>query len=154
MGEREESGTAWLETYKIVHPQKRTFLLAYASGRTIARACDVADVGRQTHYDWLNHEHDERDAYRLAFDEAKERRFEVLEQEARRRAVEGCATPIFDKEGNQIGTELEYSDVLLIFLMKGSKPEIYRDNVKHEHTGTITLEGLLTNAGDPPAAIR
>lgn len=35
--------------------------------------------------------------------------------------------------------EHEYSDVLLMFLLKGAKPDIYRDNVKQEITGGINV---------------
>jgi len=139
----------WVDIYDFVQPKKKSFLLAYSTGLTIGEAADKAGIGRQSHYDWMNHEHDEREMYHQAFEDAKERRFEILEKEARRRAVEGVENPIFDKDGNLVGHEIKYSDTLLIFLMKGSHPEIYRDNMKIDVNGTVTLESLLTLTEQP-----
>jgi hypothetical protein len=56
----------------------------------------------------------------------------LLEPEAVRRAVEGVVKPIFHL-GKQVGKVREYSDTLLIFLLKGGKPAKYRE--RFEHTG-------------------
>lgn len=130
----------WVASYGIVHPSKRSFLSAYSQGHTVESACDVAKVCRQTHYDWLKHEHDEKDAYIAAYAEAQERRFNVLELEARRRAVEGVIERTdFDKEGNIVSQVKKYSDALLQFLMRGHKPEVYRDNHHVEHSGNVNF---------------
>lgn len=122
-----EVSFGWVDSYPIQHPQKRAFLHAYAEGSTIAKACDLAGVHRLTHYDWLKNDGPELAAYRAAFADARERRFEVLEQEARRRAVDGVESTYVGKDG-QVYNEIKYSDTLLIFLMKGEHPEKYRDN--------------------------
>ncbi len=62
----------------------------------------------------------------------------MLEAEARRRAVEGVRKPVYCR-GEIVGTVKEYSDTLLIFLMKGARPEKYRDNVRVERTGPNDL---------------
>ena len=41
--------------------------------------------------------------------------------------------------GEVVGTEREYSDTLLIFLLKGAMPEKYHENVKLEHDGSAEL---------------
>lgn len=137
----EETGDEfdWVEQYGLVHPKKKSFLLAFAKCGNVSDASDIAKLGCKTHYGWMNLEHDERDSYREAFEEAKERAFVVLEREARRRAVEGCPQAIFNSDGEQIGTEIKYSDTLLIFLMKGLRPDIYRDNYHIEHSGKFDL---------------
>jgi hypothetical protein len=56
----------------------------------------------------------------------------VLEPEAVRRAVEGVLKPIYH-QGAKVGQVREYSDTLLIFLLKGGKPARYRERL--EHTG-------------------
>lgn len=138
---------SWVDHYGLVHPLKKALLLSYASGCTIAGAAEKVGVGRQTHYNWMNLEHDEREAYQQAFDEAKERRFDILELEARRRAVDGVEEVYLNDEGNVSHTVRKYSDTLLIFLMKAAHPETYRDNIRHEVSGVITLENLLTMTG-------
>jgi hypothetical protein len=49
---------------------------------------------------------------------------DVLEQEAIRRARDGVMDPVFYK-GEVVGHKLNYSDQLLMFLMRGNNPEKY-----------------------------
>jgi len=103
------------------------FLEAYAKIATITGACAATQIGRRTHYHWM------RDAaYKARWHEADTEATERLEQEARRRAMVGTEKPVFYK-GQVCGHIREYSDVLLIFLLKGRKPEVYRE--RYEHTG-------------------
>lgn len=58
-----------------------------------------------------------------------------MEQEAFRRAVEGTEKPVFGSMGfrmgsGEIGRVREYSDTLLIFLLKGARPEKYRERTE------------------------
>ena len=62
----------------------------------------------------------------------------VLEPEAIRRAVDGVAKPVYH-EGQVVGTVKAYSDTLLIFLLKGWKPEKYKDRRDVFHRGTVAL---------------
>lgn len=115
---------------KSLRHKKRAFLAAYSEVGNITQAAIVAGVSRQSHYDWLKEDADYPQAFRTAGEEAGER----LEQEARRRAVTGIDKPIF-QGGKQVGVVREYSDTLLIFLMKGNMPEKYKDRVHQEHSG-------------------
>ena len=58
---------------------------------------------------------------------------DVLESEAWRRAYEGVAEPVAIL--GQREEVRKYSDTLLIFLLKGTKPKKYRENFRHELTG-------------------
>lgn len=58
----------------------------------------------------------------------------VLEPEAYRRAIQGVEKPIYYR-GEEVGTVTEYSDSLLIRLLQGAMPEVYRD---HSTVETIT----------------
>lgn len=71
----------------------------------------------------------------------------VLEPEATRRAVEGVLEPIY-YQGAKVGTVRKYSDTLLIFLLKGGKPEKYKEvREERQHvTLTVQLESRLTKA--------
>jgi hypothetical protein len=96
-------------------------------------------VPRQTFYD----RRDSDPAFALAVRLALADGCDLMEGEARRRAVEGLVRKKFTKGGDPIMdpatgeqyVEREYSDTLLIFLLKAHAPEKFRDNVKHEHTG-------------------
>lgn len=114
-------------TYEIVHPEKRAFIAAYAECGTITKAAEVAGIARQTHYDWLKADSEYVKACDAAYEQAGER----LEQEARRRAVEGVKKPVF-YQGKECGVVNEYSDTLLIFLLKGAKPEKYKERISNE----------------------
>lgn len=63
------------------------------------------------------------------WDEAVEEAIDLLEAEARRRAFSGVDKPIFHA-GTKIETVKEYSDTLLIFLLKAHRPDKFRDNLK------------------------
>lgn len=123
--------------------KQRAFLAAYAKLGNITAAATAAKVGRRSHLRWL-----EEPEYAAAFAEAKEEACELLEAEARRRAVEGVEEPVVYQGQIQYSgtgkakkpvTIRRYSDTLLIFLMKGAMPEKYRDNVRVEHTGELQL---------------
>lgn len=57
-----------------------------------------------------------------AWDDAIEESIDLLLEEARRRAEDGTLKPVFYK-GAKVGAIREYSDLLLIFLIKGKRPE-------------------------------
>lgn len=108
------------------------FLESLSSGTSITTACKTARVGRSTAFDHRQRDED----FALAWHEAAEAGADLLEDEARRRAAEGTLKPVY-QGGKLVGEIREYSDTLLIFLLKGKRPETYRDNVKVEHSGTV-----------------
>jgi hypothetical protein len=130
-------------------PQKRTspdwgprFLISLAESANIYAACKAAKVSRSTVY--LRRDNDVMFAAAMAaaIDDA----CDDLELEARRRAKEGVVRPVF-QGGARVGEVQDYSDTLLIFLLKAHRPEKFRDNVKVEHAGKIDLEiDSLTDA--------
>ena len=103
--------------------RQAVFLKAFMEIATITHAARAAKIGRQTHYDWLKKDGE----YQEAFADAKAAAGDALIAEARRRA-------------------LEYSDTLLIFLLKGAYPEKYRENYHHTGDMNVALVDLL-NAG-------
>ena len=107
------------------HLKKRAFLAAYRELGNVRLACQAAQIGRSSHYRWQA----EPD-YAEEFEQAKEDAVDVLEAEARRRAVDGWEEPVGWYKGQAGGTVRRYSDVLLIFLLKGAAPDKYRDRVE------------------------
>ena len=110
--------------------KKAVFLAAYAEIGTITHAAMRAQVDRTTIYRWR----DSDPVFAAALDEADLMAAERLEQEARRRAVEGVEKPVWHK-GQMVGSVREYSDTLLIFLLKGALPDKYRERVSSEISG-------------------
>lgn len=113
-------------------PEKRKkFLETLRRTGNVSRACRAGSVGRRTAYEWR-----EADvAFAAAWEEAVEEGLDGLEEEARRRAVTGTLKPIY-QGGEKVGTMRVYSDTLLIFLLKGGRPEKYRETSRHIVTGT------------------
>jgi hypothetical protein len=97
---------------------QNAFLAAYAHSGVIAQAARAAHIDRSTHYVWLNHDPTYPDRFAAAKEEATDR----LELEARRRAQDGVAVPVF-YQGQQVGVRKKKSDALLIFLIKGARRE-------------------------------
>src|SRR5690606_23292709 len=76
---------------RIQHAKKRAFLAAYAETGNISRAAQMAEIDRSTHYIWMR----EDPAYVEAFAYADQQAGDRLEEEARRRAVEGVEEPVY-----------------------------------------------------------
>lgn len=111
-----------------------SFLDLLRGGHTVKHACDQAGLGRSTVYDRRGRDGDFADQWA----EADEQGVEVLEQEARRRAVDGVEDFRIDRDGVEHPFR-RYSDTLLIFLLKARRPDVYRDRFEHRHTGHVSL---------------
>jgi len=98
------------------------FLAALAEMPNIRRACHRAGISRGHAY--LTRTQDVEFAKR--WKSALKDSLELLEEEAWRRAQEGTAKPVF-QQGDLVGHIQEYSDTLMIFLLKAHKPKKYRE---------------------------
>jgi transposase-like protein len=117
--------------------RKRAWLAAFEEQGTVVAACKAASVGRSTTYEWRQKD----EAFALAWADIEEATTEAMEREAYRRAVEGVSEPLVSA-GRLVTNTQKYSDTLLIFMLKARRPERYRDNVKVEHSGTVTFADL------------
>jgi hypothetical protein len=88
----------------------------------VANACKAVKIGRTTAYEWR----DEDPEFADQWDNIVEAALDDLEFEARRRAYEGVQKPIF-YQGVECGSITEYSDSLLMFILKAGRPEKYRE---------------------------
>lgn len=116
----------------ISNPRQRAFLAAYAVTGSVMRAAAHARIHRTLEWKWRENS----PAFARAFAVAREISVEVLEVEAYRRAHDGVDRPVY-QGGRRVGTVREYSDTLLIFLLKGLAPEKYRE--RFEHSGQINV---------------
>ena len=106
--------------------RKNALVEALAETGNVTRAAKAAEVGRRTHYLWLESDPE----YVAAVQDAMERAADKLEEEAVRRAVEGVDEPVH-YQGERVDTVRKYSDRLLEFLLKGARPEKYRERIDH-----------------------
>jgi hypothetical protein len=97
---------------------------------TLRETCDVsksaaaAGIHRMTAY-----AHRKTDPeFAQAWEDGKEMALDRMEEEALRRGYEGVDEPVFF-QGKQVSTIRKYSDTLLIFYLKGNRPEKYRENL-------------------------
>ena len=127
--------------------RKHAFLESYRQWANISYACEQSGVARPNVYWWQ--EHDEQFAldFKLAGEQATER----LEKEAWRRSVEG--TP-YERtsywHGEPVGTDrkIEYSDQLMMLLLRARRPDLYREKVD---VGVTQI--VKTIAGIDPASV-
>ena len=100
--------------------QKRLFLGAFEKTGSKTAAARAAKIDRTTHYKWL-----ESDAeYQKEFEAAEQRSIDGLEDEAWRRAHAG-------------------SDGLMMFLLRGLRPDRYRERLSADVSGTVNLVQIL-----------
>ena len=107
---------------------KHAFLESYAQWANVSYACQVSGVARRNVYEWQEHD----PAFAAAFHTAEQAATERLEREAWRRATEG--TPYKRTSywhGEPVGTDekIEYSDQLMLLLLRARKPDVYREKV-------------------------
>lgn len=149
------------------------FLKALAAGSTVMHAAAAAGVSRQAVYQ----ARDKDPVFKGQFKDAETDSAEILEAEARRRAIDGVETHVVHKgEVVMVGVdadgkvcpafhvvdgqlepnpdcvasrplmEREYSDTLLIFLLKGRRRDVFGDRLK------VDDESKLRTAAEGEAA--
>jgi hypothetical protein len=141
-------------------PKKRSkpdwvprFLAEVSASANIKAACAAAGVGRATVYQRRDSDVEFAGLLSLALDDA----VDDLELEARRRAHEGVERPVFGSGGPGVGTVevgriREYSDTLMIFLLKAHRPEKYRERHEVKHTGRVGVAVTAEELSDDELA--
>ena len=100
----------------------------------VTLAARYAGRSRNQVYHVRRHSEDFAAQWREALEEGSD----LLEAEARRRAVTGIDKPVFFK-GEVVGSITKYSDSLLMFLLKAHRPQKFRDSGKVKHTGATDV---------------
>jgi hypothetical protein len=113
----------------------------------VTSAVVAAGVSRGTYYTWIERDEQFATAVKLAGEAATER----LEREAWRRATEGSPyTRTSYWHGEPVGTDskIEYSDQLLMLLLRARKPDLYREKVD------VAVNQIIKSiAGVDPASV-
>lgn len=128
---------------------------------SLGKACSAAEITTRTLWNWR---HGDDEDFKKAFEVARKLGIEAAEEEAWRRAVEGCEEPVF-QGGIEVGKKTVFSDTMMIFMLKGADPAKYRERFEHTGAGggpivsqstidigkvsTDTLERLLKETLDP-----
>ena len=126
---------------------REKFLNSLSRGLSVSDAAALVGATRQAFYLLRQRDPAFSQAWDAALDEGSDR----LEDEARRRAVDGIDCPIFYR-GEVVGYVPRYSDTLLMFLLRARRPEKYRERPQR---GASTLPtDLLERMRDGLARVR
>lgn len=124
-------------------PEKRAeFLSALAELGNVKEACVKAGIARNSAYLWRSSDVE----FGADWDKHLAVGAETLEDEAIRRARDGWDEPVWH-QGSMCGTVRKYSDTLLIFLLKGAKPDKYRERMEHTGKDGGSMQFTVTRAG-------
>lgn len=130
------------------------FLEALETTCNVSKACSLARVGRRSIYEWRDDDLD----FKRDWEKSLDRASDLLEEEAVRRAHEGVKKPVF-QGGKLVGHVQEYSDTLMIFLLKGAKKDKYGDRttiagdpaqpLRHQVDGSELIERIMGITSKP-----
>lgn len=98
------------------------FIRRLAESGNVADSCRKARLPQRTAYDLRKSDPE----FAALWKEAEEISIDGLEDEARRRGVEGWDEPVYQK-GRKVGTIKRHSDRMLEILLKGHRPK-FREN--------------------------
>lgn len=101
---------------------KKLYLDALAKTGTVSHALKAARVPQSALLRWREHDLE----FSMAEREARDNVADALEAEAIRRAWKGVRKPVY-QGGLLAGYVMEYSDSLLMFMLKAMRPEKYRE---------------------------
>ncbi len=107
---------------KLTKRKRDTFLAVLREKANASAAARAIGVSPQALYIYKDLHPTFAAEWKNAVDEAVDK----LEQEAWRRACDGVDKPVHYK-GERVDTIREYSDALLMFLLRGHRPNIYRE---------------------------
>jgi hypothetical protein len=143
--------------------RRRLFLRAFASRGIVLDGCKAAGVSRKAVRHWRESSEWFSELYDMAIEEAADR----IESEAIRRAVDGYDEPVIYQgmpttvvdpetgEQRQL-TVRKYSDTLMALVLKGARPDKYRENHKVEleggSGGVLIVPGVIDPAAWAKAA--
>lgn len=100
--------------------QKQAFLNALSAGHSVRAAAEAAGAAFDEPHAWREGDRAFADRWQRAEDAGTD----VIEDEAYRRAVTGVEKPIY-RGGEVVGHVADYSDSMLMFLLKSRRPDRY-----------------------------
>lgn len=120
---------------------EKAFLSALSEAGVVRYACKAAGVDSGLVY--ARRQVDP--GFAAAWAEALEDAADLLESEAVRRGRDGIVEHIVGK-GGEVYENTKYSDTLLIFLLKGARPEKYRERFDTKVSGSLDISSAVAAA--------
>ena len=117
----------------------REFCERFAEVANVRQACRELKFSITFIYDWI----EDDPTFAEQVERARRAAVGVLEEAAKIRAVDGILKPIY-QGGVLVGHVREYSDQLMVTLLKSHDPKRYRENLSVEHGGKLDL-GSMTD---------
>jgi hypothetical protein len=124
---------------EILHPQKRAFLTAFVTCGRRGLAAAQAGVKHQHYLYWFATDPE----FCAVFARAERLCGHLIEDAIFERGVVGVDVPVYDANGDEIGTRKKHSDTLLIFAAKGNMKEKYGQLGTVTHDTSPQLTALL-----------
>lgn len=128
-------------TQSTISPRER-FLQHLALSSNVSESSRVAGIDRTTAYDWRSTD----EVFKAAWEDALEQATDILEAEARRRAVEGeeeyvvsGGRVVMHPETGQPLTQRKRSDALTVLLLKAHRPDRFKDRAAVETSGKVVI---------------
>lgn len=130
-------------------PTTRHLLLAaLAEGASVSRACDEAGISYQTVRLWRKDDAE----FEQAVIDAVNQGIDRLEDEARRRAVDGYEEQVLNGKGEVVQTYRRYSDNLLALMLKSKiayyRPDQTKININTTGGGTVNVTVVGIASGE------
>lgn len=125
--------------------QIEIFFTELAATDHVQKAVAKSGLPSRTVYSWRDNDA----AFAQRWTEARERYVDELEAEARRRAVAGTDKGVWH-QGVLVGTERQYSDSLLLAMLRAKRSKEYGDKSKVELSGA---DGGPVKIEESPTAI-
>jgi hypothetical protein len=116
----------------------RAFLAAYRESCNITKSAKAAGVGVRQHYRWL----EKYPKYRAAFERAQVVAAQWLEDKAVEGATDGWLEPVF-YQGMPVGAVRRFDLSMRQFLLRGAKPDKYRQSAELTGPGGGPIEAKL-----------
>lgn len=147
---------------KVHDPVKRAYLIALSVTPSFRMAAQIANISSWKGYQLRLDEQDTD--FQAAFLDARRMGITVAEDEAWERATTGWLEPVFgqisepvemersDGKGTRtvwrhrtgvVGHLPKKSDTMMIFMLKGHRPDVYRDRVEHTGANGAPLQVLI-----------
>lgn len=137
---------------------KGTIVRSLAMKGNVREATDAAGISRTLAYAWR----DKDEGFREAWDDSVNEAVDRMEREMWRRGIEGFDRPVI-YQGEITDTYTDYSDSLLLTLIKGHRPEKYKERREHStppgqpmqleaetKAGVVSsILGMITSKPDP-----
>lgn len=133
----DESKPQRIRTQPYTEKRGAAFLKVLEETGCVKYACKLSKLPRQTAYDRRATD----SAFAAMWDAALEKGTDALEDEAIRRASLGTERPVY-QGGKKVGTVQEFSDTLLIFMLKARRPEKFKDRHQHDIAGNLAVTQL------------